>query len=348
LLIGGGIALVALLLLLSLIFIVKKGNKNNKQNRDINERYLPEEDIHIVTLNSKPSSPVNSPKLNNVQENNSESVNPPQSQNNIITKENYSNNNKSPLNKYYSPHLNSPNPSSPKMRNIVPPNNDITAQPIYNNISGNQLSFNNILPSQNNVKMNNVNTSPILYNNVPGNRISLQNQNNVLTNDNMNVNVVNNNQDYIAPPPIEYQNDVDPTVNNNNNSGKGTLPAYIGKGTLPTYIDSVAQKAKPNERVFAAQYYYNATFNDEIHISPGDLISFGQCTYDDGWAHGRNLTKETTGVFPLGVLIKIVDSQGKNRDTYQVSEKYKSKPRTTSHTVKYQASTSESDPKCKL
>lgn len=247
-----------------------------------------------------------------------------------------------------------------KNNNSLQANNINNGAPVMNNNNTHSNYIRNSL---------NVMPSPMNYNNNGNgymfkNTSAMGNRNNfngnAPTNNYHNMTPINNNPEYMNPPPPP------PTLSNNQQmlsneaqySSMPSVPApkYNDESTqnnsnnssLPSYINSVAQKVKPNEHVFVAQYYYNPKFNDEFQISPGDVISFGNCTYDDGWAHGSNLTKDTTGVFPLGVVIKIVDVDGKNRDTNQSSEKYKCKPRSSSHTVKYQASTSEKDPTCKL
>ena len=216
-----------------------------------------------------------------------------------------------------------------------PPNQNQNSQ-----IQNHQIQSPRIPINYNNINRNNYNSSD-LENHINGNIP----QNN-FTNNFQKLSNINNS---------EFQNSSVPNVANvsplvfKEISQNKNITAEVKQDNneaLPSYVESVAQKVSPNEHVFVAHYYYNPQFNDEFQISPGDVISFGQSTYDDGWAHGSNLTKKTTGVFPLGIVIKVTDVNGNNRDIYQPSEKYKCKPRSSSHTVKYQASTSENDPKC--
>ncbi|ORY80635.1 hypothetical protein LY90DRAFT_500418 [Neocallimastix californiae] len=227
----------------------------------------------------------------------------------------------------YSPHMHFQSMQSPVIQSQPTPIN-------YNNINN---------KNENNYTYRN---SPVLENSVNGN----------IPADNYQNSYSGNNSGYQIPsPPIvpiasslvsnENSRNSISSVSTLQNKGNAEVIQETNKGTLPSYIDTISKKVQPNEHVFVAQYYYNPQFNDEFQISPGDVISFGQGTYDDGWAHGKNLTKDTTGVFPLGVVIKVVDVNGNNRDPYQLSEKYRCKPRSSSHTVKYQASTSENDPK---
>jgi len=355
------ITVFAIFILASLFFLKNRGKKRNKQ-RDIESTYsLPKEDVQTTQYKSDTpnefENTYSSPNLGSTpQYNNSPNMNS-------------SIDLKSPPQFYNSPNMKSPNVDSPNLRSSIPPISTQTVNSINNNLSNNinypenlvnrNFSSNifnndnvNIMPrpvSYNNSN-NILNNNSIVQNNVNNYRLSAMSQpNNVLQPNNMpqmntmvpnNSSLPNNNYNKNNITQSNVQGDL-PALNNNNNN---TQPVS-GNNALPSYIDSVTQKAKQNEHVFTAQYYYNPAFNDEFQISPGDVISFGQCTYDDGWAHGNNLTKNVSGVFPLGVVIKIVDVDGKNKDPYQISEKYKCKPRTTSHTVKYQASTSEKDPK---
>jgi len=216
-----------------------------------------------------------------------------------------------------------------------PPNQNQNSQ-----IQNHQIQSPRIPINYNNINRNNYNSSD-LENHINGNIP----QNN-FTNNFQKLSNINNS---------EFQNSSVPNVANvsplvfKEISQNKNITAEVKQDNneaLPSYVESVAQKVSPNEHVFVAHYYYNPQFNDEFQISPGDVISFGQSTYDDGWAHGSNLTKKTTGVFPLGIVIKVTDVNGNNRDIYQPSEKYKCKPRSSSHIVKYQASTCENDPKC--
>jgi len=315
----GGCIGAAVLLIALILFLVKRSHKKGKKRDVENQYYLPDEEITITSL--KPNSQI----PNNVKSNQSSNSSPPLASNQSpeirtrdinVLEENVVNRNIS---------LNSVNNS-----NMSPPL-------VYNTINSNNLAFNKSSSSLNNdaiPNINNVNNVPVMplqspvntVNNVSSPAMSSPTNSATLPNDGQPV------VSPVLPPALPAGN----TTNNN-------VPPMAG-GSLPSYVESVAQKVQPNEHVFVAQYYYNPTFNDEFQISPGDIISFGQSTYDDGWAHGSNLTKDTTGVFPLGVIIKIVDVEGKNRDPYQVSEKYRCKPRSSSHTVKFQASTSEKDP----
>ncbi|OUM67590.1 hypothetical protein PIROE2DRAFT_4874 [Piromyces sp. E2] len=369
-LIAGGVA-VAIVIIGALFILIKRKDNKKVKSREINgnEYYLPEEDITITSIKHDTSTQINtsfnginqssgyysplnmqsSPILNGEQPvispsspplrpNTSlisqsspltDTINANQLRNINASEDNYVNRNLSlnSTNNYVNRNLSL---NSPSVNNMSPPL-------IY---SSNSISFNQSNQSLNNISVPVVPLNMNTANNVPSQN-ALMSSNSVLSNNSFvsnSVQLISSNSIKSNVQPVVGT--VLPTSGNINN-----VEQPITGATLPTYVDSFAQKVQPNEHVFVAQYYYNPAFNDEFQISPGDVISFGQSTYDDGWAHGSNLTKETTGVFPLGVVIKIVDIEGKNRDPYQLSEKYRCKPRSSSHTVKYQASTSEKDPK---
>jgi len=364
-----------------LIFLTRRKSNKKDIQRDIKkEVYLPDEDITITSIKSDshvPDNTISNESSNSIDQtdayNNIQNVKSPLLMLNSVLPP------PSPINK--SPVLKSLNErqsrdvnySEEKLLNHnIPLNKNNLSPPLnYKTINNNNLIFNNSSNSLNNnnaiPNIDNINNVPVPVMPLPSpintNKINnasspvMSSPNTVISNNSVipNEGYINNNGQRITGGVLPTSN----TVNNSvlpvpvtktvlppNNTVNSNLQPIDGGG-LPTYVESAAKNAQPNEHVFVAQYYYNPVFNDEFQISPGDVISFGQSTYDDGWAHGSNLTKDTTGVFPLGVVIKIVDVEGKNRDPYQVSEKYRCKPRSSSHTVKYQASTSEKDPKCK-